>query len=74
MEGLSLIRENVFMGVRCSVGGSFNLKSYLHSSIHKFLIGFDKVIPIEDQDSRLFDVLSSEEELSGIFNWSPSGS
>jgi len=33
------------------------------------VILFDKVIPKEDQDSRLFEVLSSEEEMSGIFNW-----
>lgn len=33
------------------------------------VIVFDKVIPKEKQDTKLLDVLSSEAELSGIFNW-----
>lgn len=33
------------------------------------VIVFDKVILKKDQDSKLLDVLSSETELSGIFNW-----
>ena len=33
------------------------------------VILFDRVIPKEDQDTNLYKVLSSEEELSGLFNW-----
>jgi len=37
------------------------------------VIVFDKVIPKEKQDTRLGETLTSDEELSGIFNWALEG-